>query len=42
MSKCKNCRCANCWPPMTKEQREYEESRMREKRGKNEWRTTIN
>lgn len=32
MSKCKNCRCANCWPPMTKEQREYEESRMREKR----------
>lgn len=32
MNKCKNCRCANCWPPMTKEQREYEESRMREKR----------
>lgn len=27
MSKCKNCRCADCWPPMSARQREHEKSR---------------
>ncbi len=36
MSKCKNCRCADCWPPMTKEQREYEKSRPYYKKWMNE------